>query len=81
MKQDGKIEIIITDEYYKMDFKLGDCQWESVLLSLIQAIENLTDDVVCEDCVSDIKDIKNLCDQLRVKTLWVKYKFVKRKEK
>lgn len=79
MSRDAKIEIRITDEHYDMDFEVGDYQWESVLLALIQAIESLTDKVVCEDCVSDIEAIKNLCAQLRVKSMWVKYNRTRRK--
>lgn len=74
MNRDGKIEIRITNERYEMDFERGDYRWGSVLSALVQAIENLVDEVVCENCVSDIKDIKDICNQLRLKSLWLKYK-------
>ena len=45
-----------------------------MLSALVQSIENLVDEVVCENCVSDIKDIKDICNQLRLKSLWLKYK-------
>lgn len=74
MNRDARIEIRITDERYEMDFERGDYRWGSVLRALVQAIESLVDEVACESCVSNIKDIKDICNQLRLKSMWLKYK-------